>query len=156
MITIKKNKFPTRLPDFEFLGNTFSNLDKIFLGDDDFFSKNNFPRDFVFRNVKSNFLENDNSFILEIQIPGINKKDINISVDDFNLNIEFNKKEESLDEDTNYKLREFNTNSFSRSFFLPKSSNLDKITSKCENGILFIDIPKKESEINKKRTINIS
>ena len=155
MLTIK-NKRPVIMPNFETLSNTLNRLDEVFLKDSDFLSKNYFSKEFTLKSIKSNFLENDNSFILEIQTPGINKKDINILVDDFNLNVEFNKKEESLDDGVKYRLREFSTSSFSKSFFLPKSSNLDKITSKCENGILFIEIPKKESEVNKKRTIKIS
>lgn len=156
MLTIKERKFPTKMPDFELLGDTFSQLDNFFMNDfEPIFKNKKFNKDFVFNNVKSNFLENENSFSLEIQVPGIKKECIDLSVDDFSLRVEFNKKEEVLNEDSNFRLKEFKVDSFSRSFLLPKSSDLDSITSECLNGILFINIPKKESEIKKKRTIKV-
>jgi HSP20 family protein len=156
MLTIKEKKFPTRIPDFHLLGNTFRQLDKIFLDDfENLFPTNRISRDFVFNNVKSNFLEDDKSFSLEIQVPGVKKDLIDLSIDDFTLKVEFNKKEEVLNEDSKVKLKEFKVESFSRSFLLPKSSDLDKITSEYVDGILFINIPKKESEIKRKRTIKV-
>ena len=58
---------------------------------------------------------------------------------------------------SNYSRREFGYNSFSRSFSLPKSINVEKIVAKHENGILSISLPKKEEEkVKLSREIKIS
>ena len=56
-----------------------------------------------------------------------------------------------------YSRLEFDTKSFEKSFFLPDSVDQSNISSKYENGVLLIKIPKKKEIIlqNKKKTITI-
>lgn len=115
-----------------------------------------FNRSYVFNGikpVKSNFLEKENSFILETLVPGINKDELDISLDGNKLTIEFNKKESKKEEENNYTLKEFYSESFKRTYSLPEYIDSDNISSKCENGILYIEIPKLEK--NGKRKIFI-
>ena len=52
-------------------------------------------------------------------------------------------------------MKEFSINSFERSFSLSKNSDIDKITSRYENGILYINIPEKKEKKNKNRVVKI-
>ncbi|MEM7161270.1 MAG: Hsp20/alpha crystallin family protein, partial [Bacteroidota bacterium] len=71
------------------------------------------------------------------------------------LSVSAENKEESK-EDT-FKMREFNYHSFSRSFRLPKEIEGEKIIASHENGVLSIEIPKREkAEEEKKKSITIS
>jgi HSP20 family protein len=126
-------------------------LEEFFKDTDSFFG-----RSYTYNSAKANFLENKDGFSLEMLVPGIDKEDIEITLDDFKLNVKFEKENKSSEENSNYSLKEFSSKSFERSFVLPKTSNLDEITSECKNGVLYIKIPKKESENKKKRLIEVS
>jgi HSP20 family protein len=65
------------------------------------------------------------------------------------LNISAEREEESMEEDKNYRRKEFSYDSFSRSFTLPDNSLPEKINAKYENGVLHISLPKKDVTISK-------
>jgi HSP20 family protein len=94
----------------------------------------------------ANVIENDNAFELELSVPGYDKKDISINLDNNVLTISSEKEFNEEDENTNYTMREFSQSSFSRSFTLPKSVNIDKINAAYKNGVLNLTLPKKEEE----------
>ena len=79
-------------------------------------------------------------------MPGYDKKEINISLENNVLTISSEKEDKSENENLNYTMREFMHKTFSRSFTLPKSVNSDKIKASYENGILNLNLPKKEEE----------
>ncbi|MBC35805.1 MAG: heat-shock protein [Bacteroidetes bacterium] len=101
----------------------------------------------------ANIQETDEGFELDLAIPGLNKDDVKINLEKNVLTISA----ESSTDNSNYSRREFGYNSFSRSFSLPKSINVEKIVAKHENGILSISLPKKEEEkVKLSREIKIS
>lgn len=93
-----------------------------------------------------NILENNESFLVEMAAPGMDKKDFQIELDNEMLIISSEKKvENELKEGVSYNRREFSYQSFQRSFHMPKSVvELSKIEAKYEDGILRIIVPKKE------------
>ncbi len=96
-----------------------------------------------------NIFETDKSFKIELAIPGMNKDDVDINLENDVLNIS-SEKEENLEETAKKcTKREYFYSSFKRSFTLPKSVDKDKISAKSENGVLLIKIDKKEEEIEK-------
>ena len=114
-------------------------------------------RDFNSNNnsVKSNIVNQDSFQEIQVCVPGIDKKFIEISLDDFVLSIKYelaDDKSESLKE---YSLREFCKSSFEKKFILPKDSDFENIISECTNGVLYIKIPKANYSKNKKRTFKI-
>lgn len=126
---------------------------------DNFFDNNffGFPSFFKSENIPAvNVIENKENFQLDIAVPGMNKEDFKLNVTDNVLSIS-SKKENSKEEKTdNYTRKEFSYSSFERSFTLPKNVNSDDIKASYENGILKINIPKKEKIKDDGRVIDIS
>ena len=103
---------------------------------------------------KVNLLEDDNSFQIMLAAPGLNKGDFNIDLNNNILKISANN---DLNEDKNYLKKEFSYHSFTRTFNVPKTAKIDDINASYKNGILTIDIPKKdEAKPIPARTIKIS
>jgi HSP20 family protein len=88
--------------------------------------------------------DNENSIVIKAEVPGVDKKDINISIKDKILTIEGEKKNEVVDENANYYRSERSFGSFKRQFQLPDEVEAEKVDAKYENGILTIDLKKKE------------
>jgi HSP20 family protein len=86
--------------------------------------------------------ENSDSFLIKADVPGMDKKDIKITMQDNVLNISGEKKQEKEEKDRNYHLIERSYGQFSRSFTLPTKVDSDKIKAEFKNGVLEIVIPK--------------
>ncbi len=92
-----------------------------------------------------NIKENADAFKVEMAVPGFDKKDFKINLDHNVLTIASEKKVENEHKNgERYTCREYSYQSFSRSFTLPDAANSDKISAKYENGILNVEIPKRE------------
>jgi len=102
-----------------------------------------------------NIMETENDFQIEFSVPGSNKKDFEIEIE--NDNIKIIKKKEDLDTTNNYSRQEFNYSFFEKSFYLPESIDQSKISSKYDNGILRISLPKKSEVIiqNQRKFITV-
>lgn len=104
-----------------------------------------------------NIIEDEKNYKFELAAPGLEKKDFKVETGHDTLTISSEKKNQSKEENENYRRREFSYSSFRRSFDLPENSNPDKIDAKYENGILKLKLPKKEITIlNQKKEIKIS
>ena len=92
-----------------------------------------------------NIKENADAFKVEMAVPGFDKKDFKINLDHNILTISSEKKVENEHKNgERYTCREYSYQSFSRSFTLPDAANGDKISAKYDNGILNVEIPKRE------------
>ena len=126
-------------------------IPRSFFFDDDF---DDFFKPVMRRNdVKCDIYEENDEYHIEMDIPGYDKKDINIEVKDGYLTIKASKETEDKKESKNYIRRERVVGSFTKSFALG-DVDTDKIDAKFENGILNITIPKQEVVDNTK-TIEI-
>jgi HSP20 family protein len=94
-----------------------------------------------------NISETDNAFHLELAAPGFRKEDFRINVEGESLTIAAEKKSEQSENGRKFTRREFAYNSFTRSFTLPDAINTEKIKAAYENGVMVIDLPKKEEAI---------
>ena len=111
-------------------------------------SPNNFP-------VKDCFVENNDSFEIDLAVPGMKKDDFTIELNDKILVISSDNS--NYDQNERTRLNEFNYSSFQRSFRVPESVELDKIKANYKNGILKIKLPKRKDSITKpNRVIDIS
>ncbi len=102
-----------------------------------------------------NVFESESAYSIEFAVPGLDKKDININLENDVLTISVEKNEEEVSQEGQYTKREFNYSNFRRSFTLPEIADREKIDAKTENGILVISINKKEEVINKPKQIEI-
>ena len=92
-----------------------------------------------------NIKEDDNAFTVEVAVPGMEKKDFHIDLEDNILTISSEKTVENKEEKDNYTRKEYSYQSFKRSFTLPKNVvDSDKIAAQYKNGELIIAIPKRE------------
>jgi HSP20 family protein len=92
-----------------------------------------------------NVIEKDDEFAIELAAPGMKKDDFKISLDSNVLTISSERKNEKEEKSENYSRREFSYQSFQRSFTLPVGRvETDKVAAKYKDGILHIQIPKRE------------
>jgi len=92
-----------------------------------------------------NVIEKDDEFVIELAAPGMKKDDFKISLDNNVLTISSERKNEKEEKSENYSRREFSYQSFQRSFTLPVGRvETDKVAARYNDGILNIQIPKRE------------
>ncbi len=104
-----------------------------------------------------NVTETDKDFKLSIAAPGLEKKDFKVDAFDDMLTISAEKEKEEKEEKDRYNRREYNYQSWSRSFTLPENCDLTKINAEYKNGELKIFIPKREvKEPKKVKTISVN
>jgi len=105
----------------------------------------------------ANILEHPDSFELDLAAPGMKKDDFKIHLENSVLTISSEVEDSKEEESKNYTRKEFHYSSFSRSFNLPKTIDLDKIKADYENGILKVMLPKKdEARLEVRKEIRIS
>jgi HSP20 family protein len=102
-----------------------------------------------------NVIENDDSYEIEVNAPGFDKKDFHVSVENGLLTISAENKKEDEEKDKNYTRKEFSYQSFSRSFYLPEQANEDAIDAEYKDGILKITVAKKEEAKPKKVEVKV-
>lgn len=97
--------------------------------------------------------ETKNDLVIKAEVPGMEPKDIDISLSDGVLTIKGEKKQEREEKEEDYHLIERSYGSFARSIQLPKGVQSDKIQATYKNGVLKVVLPK--SEEAKKKEIKI-
>jgi len=103
----------------------------------------------------ANIYETNNSFELELNVPGRNKEDFKLNVEDGILKITYQKAEENKSQDSKAIRSEFNFTSFNRSFNLDDKIDVNNIKAVYENGLLKLHLPKKQEAKEEKKQINI-
>lgn len=105
---------------------------------------------------KTDIKEDDGKFVLEADLPGFKKEDINLDVDNNILTISAERHSEHEDKDKagKYIRCERSYGSYSRSFDV-SAVDIDSISAKYDNGVLTVDMPKKEELIPKKQHLEI-
>ena len=104
-----------------------------------------------------NIKENKDEFAIEVAAPGLEKKDFEVDVHNNVLSISCHKEQKDEQNDEKVMRREFSYTAFKRSFSLPDGADSDKIKASYKEGILRVNIPKKEEAKEKPaRQISIS
>ena len=105
-----------------------------------------------------NISESEDAFTLEVAAPGKTKKDFNLELDNGVLTIssEDKREEEKRDNNGRFTRREFSYSSFKRAFSLPETVESEKISAEYKNGVLMINLPKREdAKVQPKKMIDI-
>lgn len=97
-----------------------------------------------------NVYEKGNQIVVEADLPGMNKNEIEVSVQNHTLTLSGERKEEAEIKERDYFRHERSGESFCRSITLPSSVDAEKIDAKYENGVLTLDIPKTKEEAKAK------
>lgn len=111
---------------------------------DDFFAPVSFNRFFRNESMRTDIRETDKGYELSVDMPGFDKKDISLSLE--NGYITISAKREEKEDDKNY-LRRERSYSCERSYYVGENVTEDDIKAKYNNGTLTLDFPK--NEINK-------
>jgi HSP20 family protein len=98
-------------------------------------------------------VDRDNEIMVRAEVPGIEKKDLNISLTDNLLTIKGQTSSEKKEEKGDYYKREISSSSFARSFTLPSAVDASKVAASLKDGVLEITLPKMES--SKRRNIPV-
>ena len=99
--------------------------------------------------------ETENSIQVTAEVPGMNKDDIKISIHNNVLVLKGEKKKEKEEKEENYHRIERAYGSFMRSFSLPTSIDANKVKASYKDGILTIELSKKEEAKPKEISINV-
>jgi HSP20 family protein len=102
-----------------------------------------------------NISDEDKSFEVSIALPGLDKKDVKVEVQDGYLKISSEKQYEKEEKDKNWMRREFGYASFQRIFQLPESADQDKVQAEMKNGVLNIRLGKKAGYEKLTKTIEV-
>ena len=113
--------------------------------------------DYAVTNPSVNITEQNDSFTLDLAAPGLEKKDFNIAIEKGQLIISASKENKSEENQVGkWARKEFNFETFRRTFHLSDLINTDHITAEYQNGILSVVLPKKEDAKEKaSKTIEI-
>jgi HSP20 family protein len=99
--------------------------------------------------------ENENEYTVQVELPGVKKGDVKITLKDNILTIEGEKKFEKKSKSDNYHCSERTFGKFMRSFELPQTVNQESIGAEFENGILRIAIPKSKAALPKQIEVKV-
>ena len=122
--------------------NTFSGmLDKFF--------NENMGTSLKHFNPAVDIAEDENSYEIQLSVPGVQKKDFKVELVDGKLTISGERKMEEKKEGKNYHSVETQYGSFSRSFFVPEDIKAEEVNAAYEDGLLKITLPKKEKKVVK-------
>lgn len=97
--------------------------------------------------LKYNIIESDESFLIELAVPGLQKDHIKLDVVSDTLTIshkEIKEEDSTAEKKINYLKHTFDYSGFEKSFKLPKNIDNDNILARYEEGVLRVSLPKKE------------
>lgn len=100
--------------------------------------------------------ETNDAFVIKADLPGVREEDIEVSVTGNRLTVSGRREAEDVQEGDRYVAIERSYGSFSRSFVLPDSADLDQIQAELTNGVLRVKVPKRGEMQGRKISIQSS
>ena len=101
----------------------------------------------VFNSYPADIKENETDYILEMNVPGFKKENIDISIEDGMMTIKSEREETSeKKEDGKYLVKERSFSNMSRSFRIPENVDVANIKANMEDGVLKVSLPKTEKK----------
>ncbi len=156
LVPFWKKTIPIRRDDFEdplsMFRREFNRLIDDFFRD---FELEPFKRRLGTFSPNINVIENNNEIKISAEVPGMDEKDIEVSINKDVLTIRGEKKEEREDKGKNYYRMERSYGSFSRSIPLPVDVDKDKAKAELKKGVLTITLPKTQEAISETKKIPV-
>jgi HSP20 family protein len=100
--------------------------------------------------------EDDKKIVLKTDLPGVEEKDIEVTVDDGTLTLSGERKFEKETKEENFHRVERRFGSFSRSFALPENVDADNVSASYKKGVLEVTLPKTESKEKKVKVVAVN
>ncbi len=100
-------------------------------------------------------MENDDTYMVRCDLPGVEKDDLDISVSGNALTIKGEKQDSSEHKDGRYYRRESWSGSFQRTITVPETVDPDAINAEMKNGVLTLTLPKKEDVKPRQITVDV-
>jgi HSP20 family protein len=134
----------------------FSNLDRGFFPVNGSCAVGSDADETTLRMPRTNIEELEKSYVFTLEMPGLSKKDLEVSLEGDKLTVKGEKKEEKAEKDDNGKVlrREIRSASFERSFSLGNEIDRDDIKARMEDGVLTITLMKKSEKVGRKVDVN--
>lgn len=105
--------------------------------------------------MKTDILEREDGYELQIDVPGFDREDIKISLDNGYLTVEAKIEKESEDKDAHYLKRERYIGATARSFYVGEDISENDIHANYEKGMLKLSVPKEGTNVKEKKYIEI-
>ncbi len=99
--------------------------------------------------------EDEHNITLNIEVPGIDEKDIDVRIENNTLTVHGERKFEKEQKEENFRRVERQYGSFTRSFTLPNTVNTDSIQANYDRGVLKIELAKKAEAKPKQIKVNV-
>ncbi len=119
--------------------NALDLLDNVSSWFDDMFTEPVFGRSGV---PAVDIKETDSEYLMEVELPGLSEKDVEVKLDNNLLTISSAKEEKKEEKKNGYIMRERKSSSFARSFVLPEGIDREKISAQFKDGVLNLAFPK--------------
>lgn len=100
--------------------------------------------------------EEEKRYLMEVELPGLTDKDIELKVEDNILTLSSKKEESKEQKKDGYLLRERRSAEFCRTFVLPQDADRAEVKAEFKNGLLVVDIPKKPEAQPRKIDVKVN
>jgi len=144
-LTVSKPRVP--------FGALACNIDRWF---DDMFSMRPVTESEIGWVPRADVHESDNAFIVQLDLPGVEKDNVKVKFEDDTLVVSGERKYESSVDEKNFHRVERIYGSFTRSIAIPRDVDSEKISASFKNGVLEITLPKTEEVKPKEIEIKVS
>jgi HSP20 family protein len=98
----------------------------------------------------------EHALVIKAEIPGMNKEDIDITVENFTLTMRGEKKSEPTVNDEQFHRVERNYGTFSRSFALPHTVDANRVEAEYKDGVLTVTLPLRDEAKPKQIKVNVA
>jgi HSP20 family protein len=105
---------------------------------------------------RTDIAETDNALEVSIELPGLDRKEVDVSLTDSTLTIKGEKKSEREESKKGYHLSERSYGSFYRSIPLPSGVDTDKVSAEFKNGVLIVTLPKTQEALSRVKKIEVT
>lgn len=162
--TVPVHRGKTDIPSQPPLMNLRQEVNRLF---DEFLSLNPFHKHFEPEPVEwwpwgdsgalhhADVVERDNAYQIDIEVPGMAEKDIEVLLNDDHLTVRGEMEEKKEEKKQDYFLSERRHGSFSRRFRLPDGIDVDKIEASLSRGVMTVTLPKKPASERKEKHIEV-
>ena len=105
------------------------------------------------RMMRTDIIERENEYVMNIEVPAVEKKDIKVSLNDSKLTISVNRVE--AEEEGSYLLKERRYGTYSRTYYVGEDVKFKNISAKLDNGVLTLTSQKAKEEEKEDQYVEI-